>query len=448
MFHKASTEAERQKLFDDYMLRILKEKEVIKKNKKIIDDQDFIFDPTIDEEKVKGAFNSYVDSLVVKNFLIEQIHTRLKINKNMAMQFVNKLDGNQVLILSKVINEFIKDIQDKYVSINDYILKRSFDELQGTYNVVQQQEKDNEIVRQNQVEQGEVLQENIPAEELEPQPAEREPAEVFADEQQKLISFLNKSIFKIKGRSRFTAISIKKILLSEYLTQTPNSFAMTSKINEKYITELLPMLNRGEDDKREARLSIQRGLKKIFFASPNIPDDIKQMNEKIFDDVIVGTGYGVNNDPYISVGKYLIHKQHLLGGKLQVRSQVNHNQIHGFKSQNVTNNIRDVLLKLHKNEPIGFKDIDKLSEIEKNQLHTIGKKLHITDLFDIPSTLKSQEDKLKDEFILLRGSLLAGNNNPDLLRKFKIVLLKMKNNKLISLQEYNEVLNILLEMEI
>ena len=55
---------------------------------------------------------------------------------------------------------------------------------------------------------------------------------------------------------------------------------------------------------------------------------------------------------------------------------------------------------------------------------------------------------MKDEFILLRGSLIAGNNNPDLLQKFKIVLLKIKNNKLITLQEYNEVLNILLEMEI
>ena len=43
-------------------------------------------------------FNTYVDSLVIKNFLIEQIYTRLKINKTMAMQFVNKLDGNQVLI--------------------------------------------------------------------------------------------------------------------------------------------------------------------------------------------------------------------------------------------------------------------------------------------------------------------------------------------------------------
>ena len=43
---------------------------------------------------------------------------------------------------------------------------------------------------------------------------------------------------------------------------------------------------------------------------------------------------------------------------------------------------------------------------------------------------------------------MAGNNNPDLLRKFKIALLKKKNNKLISLKEYNEVLNILLEIDI
>ena len=34
MFHKSKTEAERQRLFDEYMLSILKEKQVIKKNKK------------------------------------------------------------------------------------------------------------------------------------------------------------------------------------------------------------------------------------------------------------------------------------------------------------------------------------------------------------------------------------------------------------------------------
>ena len=85
MFHKSKTEAERQKIFDDYILSILKQKQVVKKNKKIIDEQEFSYDPTMDEDKVKGAFNSYVDSLVVKNFLIEQLYTRLKINKNMAL---------------------------------------------------------------------------------------------------------------------------------------------------------------------------------------------------------------------------------------------------------------------------------------------------------------------------------------------------------------------------
>ena len=57
----------------------------------------------------------------------------------------------------------------------------------------------------------------------------------------------------------------------------------------------------------------------------------------------------------------------------------------------------------------------------------IGKRLHVSELFDIPSTTKSNEDKLKDKFYLLRGSIMAGNNNPQLLHKFKIVLLKMKN---------------------
>ena len=429
MFHKSKTEADRQRLFDEYLLSILKKKEVIKKNKKIIEEKGFSYDPTINEDKVKGAFNSYVDSLVIKNFLIEQIYTRLKINKTMAMQFVNKLDGNQVLILSKVIHEFIKDIQDKYVSINDYILKTSFDELQGTYNVLQQQEKNSEIVKQNQAEQNEVLQENIPAEEEE------------EDEKQNFINFLTKSIYKLRGHIEMRAVNAKKILLSEFVTGKPDSFEKSTDINELYKTELLPLLD--EDNTREARVLLQLALQKQFFESSNIPDEVKRLNEKLFTQEIVGTGM----TDYITIGKYKAHRTKLMGGKLQMRSH-NNNQVHNLKSQNISKNIRDILLKLNKNETIHFSDVDKLTTEEKDQLYMIGKKLHITDLFDIPSTLKSQEDKLKDEFILLRGSLIAGNNNPDLLRKFKIVLLKMKNNKLITLQEYNEVLNILLEMEI
>ena len=48
MFHKATTESERQKIFDDYLLGILKDKKVIKTNQKIIDESGFSYDPELE----------------------------------------------------------------------------------------------------------------------------------------------------------------------------------------------------------------------------------------------------------------------------------------------------------------------------------------------------------------------------------------------------------------
>jgi hypothetical protein len=56
MFGKSKTEKERQQVFDAYMLSILKEREVIKKNKKIIEEKGYNYDPSINKDKMKEAF--------------------------------------------------------------------------------------------------------------------------------------------------------------------------------------------------------------------------------------------------------------------------------------------------------------------------------------------------------------------------------------------------------
>ena len=107
----------------------------------------------------------------------------------------------------------------------------------------------------------------------------------------------------------------------------------------------MPLIENAEN-KRDMRLTIQERIKGIFLNSSHIPNIIQALkaNRNLFSDEIVGSGYGVvNQDPYKTIGKYLVHKQHLLGGKLQVRSPVNHNQVYGFKSQNITNNIKDYI---------------------------------------------------------------------------------------------------------
>jgi len=96
MFYKAKTEAEPQKIFDDYLLRILKDKKVIKTNQKIKDESGFNYNPELENNKIKGTFNNYVDTLLIKNYMLEQLQTRLKISKSLSTQFVNKLNGNQI----------------------------------------------------------------------------------------------------------------------------------------------------------------------------------------------------------------------------------------------------------------------------------------------------------------------------------------------------------------
>jgi hypothetical protein len=63
-----------------------------KTNKKIIDESGFSFDPELENDKVKVAFNNYVDTLVIINCMIEQLQTRLKINTFLSTQFVIELN--------------------------------------------------------------------------------------------------------------------------------------------------------------------------------------------------------------------------------------------------------------------------------------------------------------------------------------------------------------------
>jgi hypothetical protein len=88
------------------------------------------FDPLNQDKQAKGVFNNFVDSLVIKNFLIELLYTRLKLSKNVVQSFVNKLNSNDIIIMNKTLNEYIQYIKDNYETVNNYIFKKNcFNEL-------------------------------------------------------------------------------------------------------------------------------------------------------------------------------------------------------------------------------------------------------------------------------------------------------------------------------
>ena len=87
------------------------------------------FDPINQEKSINGFFNNFVDLLVIKIFLIEQLYTRLKLNNYVVQSFVNKLNSNDIIIMNINLNAYIEYIKDNYENANDYILKNSFNEL-------------------------------------------------------------------------------------------------------------------------------------------------------------------------------------------------------------------------------------------------------------------------------------------------------------------------------
>ena len=193
----------------------------------------------------------------------------------------------------------------------------------------------------------------------------------------------------------FSKIDLKKTILGVFTRDNPDAYKflkMTNKtLDSLFEEEVLRVLKEDRE-----RIDIQAQIVDIYTSSKFIPDEIrmKKKNLKIqseMEGLMMGSGYEIqfpvstNQDEYIAIGNYKAHKTKLIGGKFQMRSN-NNNQIHNLKSQNITKNIRVILLKLNKNETINFSDVDKLNTEEKDQLYMIGKKLHITQLFDIPYT--------------------------------------------------------------
>jgi len=121
MFHNAKTEADRQKIFDEYFINLFKKKQNLKKNQKIIDNSSMNFDPINQDKSAKGVFYNFVDSLVIENFLVEQLYSRLKLNKNVVQSFINKLNSNDIIIMNKNLNAYIEYIKDNYQNFNNYI---------------------------------------------------------------------------------------------------------------------------------------------------------------------------------------------------------------------------------------------------------------------------------------------------------------------------------------
>ena len=166
------------------------------------------------------------------------------------------------------------------------------------------------------------------------------------------------------------------------------------------------------------------------------------------DDTSQNTIYVNKIDPaniYAPFGKHKLNLKKLKGGRLQLRSKTD-NVIANIKSKMLTKNMKVIIDKFISGQDILFEDVEVLNDDEKDYLAEIAQKCDIDDRLRIPSPKLTKIQSNINKFNILRGELIAGNDSKELVKNFKVLLLKLMNSKHISKSEGNEIMVMMLQM--
>ena len=87
-----------------------------------------------------------------------------------------------------------------------------------------------------------------------------------------------------------------------------------------------------------------------------------------------------------------------------------------------------------------FNDMNKLSDSDKSYLYCFLKKTRTHGYYSVPLPEKDEEWQEFDKFELLLGQIRAGNNNSDMIRDLKLMLMKFRNSNMMPKNQVNAIL--------
>ena len=150
---------------------------------------------------------------------------------------------------------------------------------------------------------------------------------------------------------------------------------------------------------------------------------------------------------YVQFGRYLLSLKQLSKGRFMLRTK-SRNPILSFKTIVLTRRTKAIVQKLLQDIDVTFEEVDALNDDERNVINQIVEKTEINTRLKVPNTKKTQLEKDLHKFNVLRGSIISGGDNVEMLKDFRRLLLHLTNENYISKRECNEVLMEMLKLNI
>jgi hypothetical protein len=212
--------------------------------------------------------------------------------------------------------------------------------------------------------------------------------------------------------------------------------------------------NAGELNQRLLNLKVIGGDKTIMDAISELRSEINsrmsgmgfqilKIKPKRYDMIKksdIDTSMGLEKPPrYIPFGRYLINRNRLNNGVVSIK-RPSGGSIKEFPSQKVSGTLISVLKKIVGKGVPAFEDLEALTEEEKSYLHTLAKESQIIDRLSIPAPKKDELDKDFNRFEILKGQITSGNDNKEVIKEFKMLIMKLSNMKKIPKSQARDIL--------
>jgi len=142
---------------------------------------------------------------------------------------------------------------------------------------------------------------------------------------------------------------------------------------------------------------------------------------------------------YVPFGRYIINRSKLMDGIIMIK-RPNGAFMGDLQSRRVSNNLKNVFEKIVGGNIPSYKDFSKLDNDEIEYLHYVAKKTNLADKLQVPTPNKDTEEKMISRYEVLRGQIVAGNDNKELIREFKKLLMDMADKKLLPRRQVSDIL--------
>lgn len=142
---------------------------------------------------------------------------------------------------------------------------------------------------------------------------------------------------------------------------------------------------------------------------------------------------------WVKFGKNVINISKLNDDIISVKREKG-SGISGIKAMRVSKKLGNVMRKIVGNGFPSFEELQNLDTDEKDYLYKVVKASDLLEKLNIPTPSKDEEEKDIHQFELMKGQILAGNNNNELIKKFKTLLMKLMQRGSIPKSQAKDIL--------